>query len=189
MLTDTNADVARFESAIPNLAEFSTFYYKNRIYFQHIRPEAFISEQLFQCIPVPGNIRTRQPWHHMIYHLETIFLEGTRAVNTYADVDTITVRFPPYARQGREVKVTVWLKNTGGGTSYFIARETGIPTDGTEQSTASATYVAVTSVITIPDGTWADAEKTISLRLKTDGTGTADASSDHVMANLRISDA
>ena len=26
MLTDTNADVAKFESAIPNLAEFSTFY-------------------------------------------------------------------------------------------------------------------------------------------------------------------
>ena len=26
MLTDTNSDVAKFESAIPNLAEFSTFY-------------------------------------------------------------------------------------------------------------------------------------------------------------------
>ena len=119
----------------------------------------------------------------------SLSLEGNHNDSTPTNVDAGTWRAPPYARSGREIKVTVLIKNTGGGTSYFIARETGTTTDGTTQNTASASYVALTSVITIPDDTWGDTVKTIACRIYTDDTGTAYATSENLMLNVRLSDA
>lgn len=98
--------------------------------------------------------------------------------SSFVTIATLFVRVPEFARPGDKLRTTVFLRNTqSGSTAYFRIREAGEPTNGSEVS-AGDVYAAVSSEVTIPAGGWSRSIKKLEAQIRTDGTGTAAATTD-----------
>jgi len=114
------------------------------------------------------------------------FAAVTETGSSYVDKATLRWRVPEYSRSGDKIRLTIWGKQTGGGTGSYRARETGAPTNGTEVSTTTSADALMTSEITIPDNTWAGVVKTFAVQLKTAGAGTMNGRGTNLMASLMV---
>ena len=104
------------------------------------------------------------------------FGDATDAGGSYSPGTSVTVTVPGYVRSGMKIKIWAKGTRTAGTTAYYRAAETGGPTNGTEQSTTSTVGEWLASEITVPDNTWADADKTFELQAKGDGSSTSTVS-------------
>jgi hypothetical protein len=114
------------------------------------------------------------------------FAAVTETGSSYADKAVMQVRIPESVRSGDLIQLTVRAYQSGGGVGNYLAREVDGPTVGTEQTLGSTAGAISTSVITVPDNTWAGATKQIAVQLKTNGTGTANADGLQLIGNLRF---
>lgn len=101
---------------------------------------------------------------------------ASSATTSWVAGTTDTWLVPPHAVAGMKIKIWAKVTRTGGTTAYYRASETGGPTNGTEQGTTAASEW-LGSEITIPDGTWAGAEKTFELQARGDAGGSSSLAS------------
>lgn len=107
----------------------------------------------------------------------TWYFTEVNFTTTLADVNTQAWRVPPWALTGAVIKIIVRAKRAGAvsGNASFRLRETGGPTNGTTIVTALTTSYAYYELdLTVPDGTWASALKTLAVQAQRPASG-ADA--------------
>jgi len=113
--------------------------------------------------------------HCLMTHGVTLSFGSVSTISaSWVSGASVTWLVPKYARSGMKIRVYANLRRTAGtGTVSYRARETGVPTNGTEQTSTSSSDNWVSSDITIPSNTWAGSKKTFDLQGKTsDGTST-----------------
>ena len=115
-------------------------------------------------------------WH---WHFD----EVTESGGTYVSKASRDFRLPPWATTGATVEVSFLLKRTGGTTAY--GRAVVNSTNGTEQSTTSATYARTASVVTLASDL-GDTVVSFEIELKGDGTSSAEAIVDDIAVNIEV---
>ncbi len=115
--------------------------------------------------------------------------DASSSTISYVAGTSDTYRVPPNARSGMKIRITAKCTRTGGSEAYYRAAETGGPTLGSIQTTTSTTGEWLTSEITIPDNTWAEAEKTFELQAAGDAGGsTSDVTVDLACCFVQVTD-
>jgi hypothetical protein len=106
-----------------------------------------------------------------------------------ATLFTFGIRYPNFIRSGELVRLTLWMKNSVGGTSvaHFRIADVASSTFGTDASTNSTTLTLCTSALTVPDG-WYGTYRTITVQGYNVTGGTLTVSTEKLCANLRFGD-
>lgn len=114
------------------------------------------------------------------------FAEASETGTSYVTKASFDYRVPVYARSGDLIQVTIVGYYSGAASGEYRAIETGVPTNGSEQTLNSGVYAASTSEITIPDNTWAATVKTIAMQAKVTTSGTAYIAGAWIMGSIRV---
>lgn len=99
------------------------------------------------------------------------------------------IRYPNYMRASEVVRLTLWMKNSVGGSavSHFRIADVATSTFGTDASTNTTALALCTSTLTVPDG-WYGTYRTITVQGYVVNASTLTVSGDKLCANLRFGD-